>query len=68
MSDLFDALDLFVNRAWRITTSVAAGSVAGFIAYLGIGGGTVALLAAAAIVLVSTTLGMRWHKRAFPLE
>ena len=68
MSDLLDALDLFVHRAWRISISVAVGSVAGVISYLGFGGGSVALLVAAVIVLAATILGVRWHRRALPLE
>ena len=68
VSDIFEALELFVNRAWRITTSIGLGALAGLFAYIGFGGGSLALLSAAALVVVAAVLGVRWHRRAYPLE
>ena len=68
MSDIFEALELFVNRAWRITISIGVGALAGLFAYIGLGGGVMALLSAAALVALAAVLGVRWHRRAYPLE
>lgn len=68
MSDIFEALELFVNRAWRITISVGLGVLAGLLAYVWLGGSLPALLAAVALVVVASFLGILWHRRAYPLE
>ena len=68
MSDIFEALELFVNRAWRITLSVGLGVLAGLSAYLWLGGSLSGLLAAIALVVAASLLGVRWHRRAHPVE
>ena len=68
MSDIFDVVDLFVTRAWRIALSVGVGAIVGLVVHMWLGGGAVALMAAVAISFAATTLGVRWHKRSFPLE
>ena len=68
MSDIFDALELFVNRAWRITISIGVGAFTSLFAYIGLGGGVMALLSAAALVALAAVLGVRWHRRAYPVE
>lgn len=68
MSDIFEALELFVNRAWRITISIVVGALTSLFAYIGLGGGVLALLSAAALVALAAMLGVRWHRREYPLE
>ena len=67
MSDIFEALELFVNRAWRITLSVGLGVLAGMLAYIWLGGSLLALLAATVLVAAAGVLGVRWHRQVYPL-
>ncbi|KFL36348.1 hypothetical protein N788_13465 [Arenimonas donghaensis DSM 18148 = HO3-R19] len=68
MSDLFELLDIFVVRAWRIALSIGVGVGAGLLVYRFLGAELLALLVAVAMVLAAATVGVLWHRRSFPLE